>query len=215
MLIGTLCLLGCRETANAPTPPVSSAGQFHQVRASTSGTSRQFLFTQRPVQVPVAAAAASANADQASFWAFTDRDSRLTVNALSDDGTWQPYATVSIRRGSLLSRPDGTSFAFRDSIEITLSVDPAELRVELEPSGLKLNPLVPAQLSISYEGADPDFNGDGLVNGLDDYITQVLLGVSVQALPGDPWTAIPSYNDIVNRVLSADLRHFSGYAVSW
>jgi hypothetical protein len=185
------------------------------VRASTSGPSQQFLFSRQPGALPPDATAPSANPDRASFWAYTDQAAALMVYVLSDDATWQPYARVNIRRGSLLRRPDGTSFAFRDSIEITMSVDPAALQVQLEPSGLEFNLLVPAQLSIWYQGANPDFNGDGLVNGLDDYITQVLLGVSVQARPGGPWTTIPSYNDIVNRVVSADLRHFSGYAVSW
>ena len=53
------------------------------------------------------------------------------------------------------------------------------------------------------------------MDGLDEYITQVLLGLSVQSQPGDPWTTIPSYNDIVNHVVSGALSHFSGYAVSW
>jgi hypothetical protein len=209
-------LLGCRETANAPAP-VNPDGQFHQVDWSTSGSSRQFRFSQRRAQPSSAAAATASVSDgtSASFWAYTDKDAALSVDVLSEDGTWQLYATLTIRRGTLLSRPDGTPFAFRDSIEITMSLDPAALRVDLEPSGLTFNPLVPAQLALSYQGANVDFNGDGLVDALDDYIAQVLLGLSTRAGPDDPWATIPSYNDIVNRVLSANLRHFTGYAVAW
>jgi hypothetical protein len=50
---------------------------------------------------------------------------------------------------------------------------------------------------------------------VDDYIGQVLLRIVTRRHAGDPWTALPSSNDVMSRKLQADLQHFTGYAVSW
>lgn len=209
--------LGCGDEASAPkTPPIVPDGQFHPVRFDGSaGEPAQFAMRRGPVRPGMTAGAIATNAAGLSFWAHTDRDAAVSITRIGMDGTSQPYVTLSIPRGSLFRRPDGSEFQSRDSVEITVTVDQHELNVELQPSGLLFNPLVPAQLTVSYQGADPDLDGDGSLTSVDDYIGQVLLGLRTQQKQNDPWEPLPSTNDVVSKALSADLRHFTGYAVSW
>jgi hypothetical protein len=153
--------------------------------------------------------------DDLRFWAYTDRDAGISIGRAGADGAVQPYLNLIIPRGSLFRRPAGGEFESRDSIEISLSLDQQELRIDLEPGGLVFNPLIPAQLTISYQGANPDLNADGTVNGIDDYIGQVLLGLRTSQGSPERWNPLPSTNDVMNKALSSDLRHFTGYAVSW
>ncbi|MBI4501862.1 MAG: hypothetical protein HY700_11950 [Gemmatimonadetes bacterium] len=205
----------CRESASAPaTLSLDAGAPLHLVRWSGAGSPR-FAFVRSGSARPAAAGVAAAAATSSTFWAYTDKDASLTVNVLASDGTWQPFATITVPRGALLQRPDGSLFLGRDSIAITLTPDTASLAVELHPSGLVFNPLVPAQLSISYGEANPDFNRDGVLDSTDEYIKQVLLGVATRNGPLDPWSAIPSINDLVNQRVASDLYHFTGYAVSW
>ena len=190
--------VACRETASSPViPPFAADATVHRVPWSAGSTAPAFP------------------SGSATFWAYADRQTSLTVSALAADGTSQPFATITIPRGALLRRPDGSFFGLHDSVEITLTPDAASLAVELAPSGLVFNPLIPARLTLSYQNANPDFNGDGLVDQTDDYIQQVLLGLSTRTNPTDPWSVIPSVNDVVNQRVTADLAHFTGYAVSW
>ncbi|MBI4421734.1 MAG: hypothetical protein HY560_12990 [Gemmatimonadetes bacterium] len=167
-----------------------------------------------PIDVaPVAPSPLSAN--QLSFWAYRDRDASVAVDYQASDGTWRPYVTLSVPRGALLHRPDGTLFASGDSVEITLSLDTTALALELEPTGLGFDPLVPAQLKIWYSAAGPDLDGDGSVNSVDAYIEEVLLGLWTREQLTDPWSALSAIKTASAKVLSADLAHFSGYEVAW
>jgi len=161
------------------------------------------------------APAAPASDNQASFWAYTDRDQTLTVGSVAEDGSFQPFIDFTVPRGALFRRPLGGLFGLRDSIEISVTWDETALQMNFEPTGLGFNPLIRAHLVVSYQGANPDFNGDGVVDALDEYISQVLLVLQTQRTALDPWSVIPSVNDVVNKTISADLNHFTGYAVSW
>ena len=122
---------------------------------------------------------------------------------------------LSIPKGSLLRRPDGTLFAKGDSIQITTSIDTTRLVVRFEPTGLVFDNLFPAQLKIWYSGANRDFDGNGVVDAADSYIEQALLGVRVQEYASDPWTTVSAIKTLSSKLFTANLRHFSGYAVSW
>lgn len=86
---------------------------------------------------------------------------------------------------------------------------------EAEPSGLVFNPLVPATLQVWYGGTDPDFNGDGLVNFLDSYIEQFLLGLWTRPDPDDDWEPLSAVQSLLAKGFTANLLHFCGYAVEW
>jgi len=215
LLILPLSVFGCSQEITSERQPVVADGQFHAVRFARSSGPAQFTGPNATPAAGAARAATAASSGDFTFWAYTDQDASITVNRVLDDGTVQPYVTLRVPRGALYRRPDGTAFGLRDSILITVTPDPEELRVDLEPTGLVFNPLIPAPFTISYQGANGDFNGDGVVDQLDTYIEQVLLGLSTQVHPGDPWQLIPSINDIINQVLSSNLHHFTGYAVSW
>ncbi len=86
--------------------------------------------------------------------------------------------------------------------------------MHFEPTGLVFNPSAPAQFKIWYTGADSDLDGNGGVDANDEYIRQVLLGIWVQERPGDPWESVAALHSLDDKVFTAALQHFSGYAVS-
>ncbi|MBI2403270.1 MAG: hypothetical protein HYW06_06830 [Gemmatimonadetes bacterium] len=182
-------------------------------------TPRTFAGTATPPGGPAARASPDApqtlSAYLLRFWAYADRDASAEVFYLASDSTWQPYVSLSVPRGALLSRPDGTLFASSDSIEISIALDTAWVLVDLQPTGLVFNPLIPARFSISYAGSDPDYNGDGVVDALDSYIEQVLMGLQVRRYPSDPWEPVDAIHSLLDQLFTADLWHFSEYAVSW
>src|SRR5262245_31108205 len=149
VLLLLVATFGCGGEANGPAAaPVVTDGQFHPVRFAASSA---------PLSKGTAGTAGTSQNQSGDvvFWAYTDRDASVSVNQVLPDGSTQPYATFTVPRGSLFRRPDGTPFGFRDSIAITLTPDTQELRVNLEPTGLVFNPLIPARLSISYQSANP------------------------------------------------------------
>jgi hypothetical protein len=216
VVAATVLLGGCMEGSNAPgPPPISADGRFHQVRWADRAAAQEFRVTRVGARASSIEAAPAMADGKGSFWAFTERDAGYTVSMLGEDGAWRPYVTLTVPRGSLLRRPDGTDFARQDSILVTISVERGSLRIDLRPDGLVFNPLNPARLSISYAEADPDLNQDGRIDTRDDYIGQVLLGLRTRERDTDAWVPLPSTNDPVSRQLSTDLRHFTGYALSW
>lgn len=200
LALGTIAWLsGCSDAAGPggmPSPPAAANQALHSLQAS-----------------PDAPQVLSAN--QLSFWAYTDQDASAEVFYLSSDSTWQPYVALAVPRGSLLRRPDGTLFAPGDSIQITITLDTAQILVDLEPTGLVFNPLVPAPFKIWYGGTDPDLNGDGAVDALDAYLEQFLMGLWVRRYPSDPWEPVDAIQSLLSKLFTADLRHFSEYAISW
>jgi len=153
--------------------------------------------------------------NQVSFWAYESHDASVQVNYLAADATWQPYVSLSVPAGALSQRPDGTSFAAGDSIEITLTFDPAVMQFEAQPSGLQFSFWTPAVLQVWYGGTNPDLNGDGVVNHLDNYIENVLLGLYTRPTVDDPWISLPSLQSLLFKRFTANLRHFCGYAIDW
>jgi hypothetical protein len=85
--------------------------------------------------------------------------------------------------------------------------------VDLEPSGLEFDSS--AKLEIWYGGADPDFNGDGVVDREDERIERELLKFWYQDEHGGPWRAMKAKHSTKKKHFKVKLPHFSGYAVSW
>jgi len=85
--------------------------------------------------------------------------------------------------------------------------------VSLEPTGLLFGE--PAQLQLSYGGADGDLNGDGVVDGSDAYIESQLLGLWYREGTDSTWEPIPAVQSLADKAFTSLLPHFCEYAVSW
>lgn len=222
--ISVVLIAGCQDSAGpGGTRP---DGALHQLRWRRAPQAAQFRMTGATVATtgaPVTVqgfqssiiAGPLPSPATLSFWAYTLQATSAEIDYLGADSAWHPYVAVTIPAGSLWKRPDGSSFGLVDSVLITMTVDSNQVLVDMEPTGLQFNPAAPATLKIWYSGADPDFNGDGVVNQLDAMIEQLWLRVWVQPDPLHPWTLVPSVQDVTEKSFTALLRHFSGYAVSW
>jgi hypothetical protein len=100
-----------------------------------------------------------------------------------------------------------------DSVLITVTIDPDNIKVSLEPTGLLFGE--PGQLQISYGGADGDLNGDGVVDDTDAYIESQLLGLWYREGTNGVWEPIPAVQELADKSFVSALPHFCEYAISW
>jgi hypothetical protein len=124
-----------------------------------------------------------------------------------------PFLRLKIPKSALNRLSDGSYIAKGDSVLITVSISTSQILVDLEPSGLVFDS--PAELEIWYGGADPDFNGDGVVDKEDERIERELLKFWHQDEHGGPWHAMKAKHSTKKKHFKVKLPHFSGYAVSW
>ena len=151
-----------------------------------------------------------------SFYAVRGEDREVRIFFQDDvGGPGEEYLRLRIDAPTLLARPDGTPVAVGDSVLIHVRVvDPAQMLFELEPSGLKFNPLVPARLVIHYDHADGDLNDDGVVDGQDDKI-EGALAIWRQETPSDPFVRLGSVVTAELDEAEAELTGFSRYALAY
>lgn len=222
-LLGAVAwLAACAETAGPPVAqgPVTRAdGQLHQLKWQGTDHPREFAAIRNVSTLSPSRAAANGpvllDNHQLSFWAFPSKDQAIQINYLASDGSWQPYLWFSVPKGALAQWPDGRAIAEGDSVLITVSIDTTSLVVRFEPTGLVFSSQAPAQLTVWYADADPDFDASGTVDAQDAYIEHNLLGVWVQEAAGDPWNAVTAVQSVPYKLFTANLGHFSDYAVSW
>lgn len=107
---------------------------------------------------------------------------------------------------------NGVSFGEEDSVRITIRVVDLERYVfEFLPAGLKFRANREAELRVSYDYADPDYNDDGVIDGDDvDYD----FGFWRQEAGETRWTRIGTAQLKDLEELRADIRGFSKYAVA-
>jgi hypothetical protein len=215
-------LAACTDMAgpSRPQDPLLRAdGALHQLRWRSNPVPRTFAVVRNtPAEAAMAGAAGAAatlDQNQVSFWAFPDRDQEIHISYLAGDGTWQPYLDFVVPSGALAQWPDGSPILPSDSVLITAQVDTASLVVHFQPTGLVFNPLTPARLTVWYTDANPDFDASGAVDSTDTYIEQTLLGVWVQEFSTAPWSPVTATQYLPGKLFSANLNHFSDYAVSW
>jgi hypothetical protein len=147
-----------------------------------------------------------------SFWAVRGEQRRVQINYLSSTGdTSSPFLQLTI--ADPVYAPGRGDLAPGDSVLVTVSIDPDLIKVSLEPTGLLFGD--PAQLQISYGGADGDLNGDGVVDSTDSYIESQLLGLWYREGSDSAWTPIPAVQSLADKSFTSALPHFSEYAVSW
>jgi hypothetical protein len=215
-------LAACAESTGPPViqgPLTRADGQVRHLRWQSTGSPRQFAALGSTVvrRAPQNGAAASTVLDhyELAFWAANSRDQEIQINYQAADGSWLPYVWFKVPQGGLSRHPDGTPFADGDSVLITVAIDSTSLIVTFEPTGLEFNSEAPAQLSVWYTGADPDFDASGAVDGDDRYIEEELLGVWVQELATDPWALVSAVQSIPNKLFTGSLGHFSDYSIAW
>jgi hypothetical protein len=148
----------------------------------------------------------------ATFWAVRGQQRSAQINYLSATGdTSAPFLRLSI--ADPVYAPGQGDLAPGDSVLITMTIDPYDIKVSLEPTGLVFGD--PAQLQMSYAGADGDLNGDGVVDGTDAQIESRLLGLWYREGADSGWTPIPAVQSLPDKSFTSALQHFCEYAVSW
>jgi hypothetical protein len=112
----------------------------------------------------------------------------------------------------LWKKPDGSLFQRGDSVLITVTVvDLQHFSFDFQPSGIQFSPDHPAELRISFRWADPDLNGDGVV---DDRDRSFNFGIWKQEADGLPWKRITSQRDSDLQEVRANVLGFTKYAMA-
>jgi hypothetical protein len=125
------------------------------------------------------------------------------------------YAQFRVPSQALQTRPDGRSINNGESVQITMTlVDADHGIIDFQPSGLRFSAKNPAVLKVNYENANPDLNGDGVVDA-QDALLRTLLHIICRETSSSPWFPIPSANATELNEVEAAIRGFSGYAVDY
>ena len=150
-----------------------------------------------------------------AFWAKRGRQTTIGVNYRRVPGqfTSDPFLRFRIPINGLVAGAGSVPLDRGDSVLITLTIDTVYFRVDFQPSGVVFSSASPARLAFWYQGANPDLNGDGVVDGADQLIEQNLAVYSKSG--GSSWRKLLSRNDPTQQVVGAEVLHFSQYAVSW
>jgi hypothetical protein len=152
-----------------------------------------------------------------SFYAKkgTDREVRIYFMTPGDTSRGEEYLRLRVDSPSLLSYPDGTLFQVGDSVLITVRVvDPEQIYFEFEPSGLRFNPSVPAELKIEYAETEGDLDDDGDVDGDDDAIEQVI-DLWRQEQIGQDFVKLGAVKIEELDEIEADILGFTRYAIAY
>ncbi len=207
-----LALVGCQDAVTPlDQPNVAGLGQgiLGQVVGLPTPPAEMHIPRQSPTAPPL-------ETYQVSFWARKDKASTVIVNyqPAAEESAGQPFLRFDIPAGGLKAGPDEPHLDRRDSVFITLTIDPDNFSVEFQPSGVVFSKRHPARLVIWYENANPDLNGDGVVDAADEVLGDQLALWTRHERPA-PWRRLLSASDPALRFVYTELRHFSEYAISW
>jgi len=149
----------------------------------------------------------------AAFWAVRGEERSVQINYLSSTGdTSFPFLTLTITDPVFV--PGQGNLAPGDSVLVTVTIDPSDIKVSLEPTGTLFG--APAQLRMSYGGAGGDLNGNGIAGDeFDREIETRLLGLWYREGEESAWAKIPASQSLADKSFISALAHFSEYAVSW
>jgi hypothetical protein len=213
-----LLVAGCSDERHPTTAPQSAASAPHVLRWADAVPPRFTAFG--AVSMPggddpfLASLTDGISLDRytAAFWAVRGQERSVQINYLGSTGdTSFPFLTLTITDPVFV--PGRGDLAAGDSVLVTVTIDPADIKVSLEPTGTLFGD--PSQLRISYGGAGGDMNGDGVVDGADAQIETQLLGLWYREGEESTWTRIPASQSLPDKSFISALAHFSEYAVSW
>jgi hypothetical protein len=195
-------LVGCRDAA----APLDESAALAELSSSLSAGLH--ILQQSPT-------APRLQAYRVSFWAKRGTQTTLFVNYRPAPGQSQgdPFLRFKIPINGLVAGAGGAPLGRGDSARITLTIDSVRFHVDFQPSGVRFSKSSPAQLAIWYQDANPDLNGDGVVNATDAALTQQLAIWSQSTT--DAWKQLSSKNDTTQQYVASKIYHFSEYAVSW
>ncbi len=161
-------------------------------------------------------AAPPLQAYQVSFVAANGKESKVTVNyqPVAGQKVGDPFLSFYIPKTGLVAGAGGVPLSKGDSLVITITIDPVNFAVDFQPSGVLFSSFAPATLTLWYENANPDLNGDGVVDSTDQALRQQLT-LYYQLAGTNTWTKQASKNDPTMPSVTSALYHFSEYAVSW
>lgn len=141
-----------------------------------------------------------------SFVAVAGEDHEIRVRYANGE----EYLRFELDKDALTRRPNGARMNEGDTITIRIRVvDTGLFNFEFQPAGLRF--AEPAELRVSYQFADPDFNGDGRVDRGDDNFD---FGWWRQEMPGQPWERIGSVRVRGLEEVRADIDGFTRYALA-
>ena len=202
-LLVLLAAGGCRDAA-APLDRTNAAGSpLAMARPSSDGT---HILQQSPTAPPL-------QDYRVSFWAYVGRASTLTVNyqPVAGQSVGDSFLRFAIPKNGLQAGAGGMPLRRGDSVLVRLTIDSLEFVTHFDPSGVQFSNQFPASLTVWYENANPDVNGDGMVTGKDKQLLQQLSFW----YHGRIWSQVSSQNDTTASSVATDLYHFSSYAVLW
>jgi len=196
-----LALAACREVA-APGSPLSVQGD---VVSSNPGI---HLLRQSP-------AAPRLETYRISFWARRGTQTSVSVHYRRAPG--QRFSDELLRFripiNGLVAGANGVPLQRGDSVRITLTIDTVLFKVDFQPSGVVFSKSSPAQLAIWYKNANPDLNGDGVVDATDAELEQQLAIWSESTT--DAWRQLASKHDPAQKLVAAEVQHFCEFAVAY
>jgi len=161
---------------------------------------------------------ATLSADSVSFWAVRGKDRAVSMFYRPRPGRTDSlrFLSFKVADASLLRRPDGTAFAFGDSVRITIRVrDLSRIITEYLPSGLVFNPAKPAELRLDFANADDDYNRDGMVTRADTLLVPTF-GIWKQEFAGQPWVRLSSRVEVSSDLqeIEAQILSFTNHAIA-
>src|SRR5438034_3625592 len=154
---------GCADTTG-PLPAAIQA-PLAQTQSEPSSFGDVHILQQAPT-------APALETYQVSFWARHDKESTVAVNyrPAADQSVGQPFLRFRIPKFGLKWAPDGARLEGSDSVFITLTIDSLKLSVDFQPSGVVFSDVFSAGLVVWYVNANPDLNGDGVVDSTDQML---------------------------------------------
>ena len=199
-----LAVAGCRDA----TAPIAGPNALADVVAPPSGDGVHIL-QQAPTAPPL-------ETYQVSFWARKDRASSVVVNYQPAAGgsVGRPFLRFDVPKRGLRTGGAAAHLGHRDSVLITMTIDPVDFSVDFEPSGVRFSGKHPAILAVWYGNANPDLNGDGVADAADQALVELLAIWGRPAKPA-PWMKTVSKKLTGQQWVVGAIRHFSEYAVSW
>lgn len=144
-----------------------------------------------------------------AFWAVRGQDREVQIRYVDPTYGYGKCLRFIVPAGAV---PAG--IAPGDSVRITVQVpDPNFFQFRFGPAGLRFDPDHPARLEIRYTFADPDLNGDGVVDASDSQLAD-RIAIWRQENPGEDWSKLETRHADNIVEASADIQGFTIFVLA-